>query len=66
MRKTVMKLRYICDVCRTVADVETTDSYERPAGWGTRKQHDCGLTGYTRTMDVCKVCMDRGPIADES
>ncbi len=43
-----------CDVSVFVDSARTPDL---PEGWATRKVHDCGITGYTRTDELCPACL---------
>lgn len=53
-RRDIAYYRLTCDECGH------SEIYERygpwPKGWGGRKIHDCGLTGYTAHEDLCPKC----------
>lgn len=50
-----------CDVCRvhgpTIHVYICPSSEDLPEGWGSRTQHNCGLTGYSRKEILCPVCI---------
>lgn len=49
-----------CDMCKKTEIVCSTWSWaDLPKGWGTSKVHDCGLTGYTKTDDLCPECLKK-------
>ena len=51
MRKEIKNYTYSCDWCgRRVEDEYALYRVEL---------HDCGLTGYSRTDEVCRACFDK-------
>lgn len=61
MIKEVKTYKVTCDRC---GEVETFVREEYsfntlPKGWGHDDVHDCGLTGYTRTDDLCPKCLKK-------
>lgn len=49
-----------CDICnRYGGTVFSAHTPGLPARWSYRDQHDCGLTGYTRTDIICGECTER-------
>lgn len=60
MIKEVKTFKVICDRCggdQTFVREEYGPSL--PTGWGHEDVHDCGMTGYTRTDDLCPNCLKK-------
>lgn len=58
MKKEVRVFEYTCDRCGTSTKVTRKEyDFSLPKGWGHADVHDCGLTGYTRTDDLCPKCL---------
>lgn len=45
-----------CDVCTTERKVFTASEPTLPSGWIQDQEHDCGMTGYSRTRHICPDC----------
>ena len=54
MRTPILWEELECARCPKKVKVRQGDT---PSGWGTVETHDCGLTGYTRTDEVCPQCL---------
>ena len=56
----VKTYRVKCDRCNKSTTI-TRGEYDHklPKGWGHADVHDCGLTGYTRTDDLCPTCLKK-------
>ncbi len=47
--------RFRCDECGATKLI-SAPFFERPKGWSQGQLHDCGLTGYTKDIDLCPKC----------
>jgi hypothetical protein len=60
MKQEVKVYQYTCDRCGKSAKVTRREyDFNPPKGWGRDDVHDCGLTGYTRTEDLCPACVKK-------
>lgn len=61
MRQRIRTFKITCDRCReTTAIVQSRwRDGELPEGWDTEDVHDCGMTGYTRSDDLCPKCLEK-------
>ena len=60
MKHEVKVFRYTCDRCGKTTDVTRREyDYSLPKGWGHEDVHNCGMTNYTRTDDLCSNCLKK-------
>lgn len=48
--------RLTCERCGMSIVLAGTSQPDLPSGWTRQDEHGCGLTGYTRTLDLCPAC----------
>lgn len=51
---TLTQYQFECDNCGLYSAPQ--DSCRLPDGWSTVELKDCGLTGYTKKIEVCPHC----------
>jgi hypothetical protein len=55
MNRQVITIEWECDDCgKTIMLSQTHPALTK--GWARRKVYNCGLTGYTRTDELCAAC----------
>lgn len=60
MRIKLKTYKVKCDRCEATEVVMAQHEFDAlPKGWGTEDVHDCGMTGYTRTDDLCPNCLKK-------
>lgn len=58
MLREVKTFEFTCDKCRKVEVVHSHHSRpDLPEDWGYVKVHNCGSTGYTKTLELCNICI---------
>lgn len=58
--------RINCDRCQVEIIVHGIFSPSLPSGWGTRQVGGFGLTGYTKTEELCPRCYKISKIEDKN
>lgn len=73
MIQQIRKFVLTCDSCKATAVIEShcnSPFYEEyPKDWTQPVIHDCGMTGYSRRLDLCPTCTERetkGPTSENS
>lgn len=59
MRRRLKTWEIRCDHCAEAVTVTSFSEPPSPKGWGAREQHNCGSTGYTKTLELCGRCLRR-------
>lgn len=62
MIRQIKKYKITCDnhECNNEEIVESCSGIAPlPQGWQRQQKHDCGLTGYTRSIVLCSTCVVR-------
>lgn len=61
MRRRIRTWQISCDHCHhsVVASHAGMGRPSVPDGWGKREEHDCGMTGFTKVLELCPECLQK-------